>query len=412
MRINRSQMVILTIGVVVISAPCAVKYAHLAGVLVMGLVVAITVASLPWLRKHLESAPRWVLPAAFAVLVVALWAAFGVGYTLSHSGAFGSGSDRADALNVALSRLESGQFPYAAPTYLGNPISPLPGALLLAAPFHALGDSAWENLVWIPGFAFLLSRSWKLRVQPTLIWAATTVLSLEVMRQYVVGDDLFVSGVYVAVAVMCVLRSAGSARASWFVAASAFLGVAVCSRPHFLLLVPIVAAYVWLTESARRAALCAIVAATVAAMLAVPFALTDWAQFSPLHVAAKVTSSSTVTSGLIVLAAIAAAILVLALILIRPNTTIRLYSYCAIVLAAPAPLSVAQTARSGREFNPFDLTLAAPCLVFIALAIVASLEYPIASAKPGILETGSTDAEFVKESEPGSTDVVGRDGGL
>jgi hypothetical protein len=393
MRINRSQMVILTIGVLVISAGVVVKYAHLAGALVIGLVVAIIVASLPWLGKHLESAPRWVLPAVFAVVVVALWAAFGVGYALSHSGAFGGGSDRADALNVALSRLESGQFPYAATTFLGNPITPLPGALLLAAPFHALGDSAWQNLVWIPGFAFLLSGSWKLRVQPTIIWAATTVLSVEVMREFVVGDDLFVNGVYAAAAVMWVLRKAGSARAGWFFAASAFLGVAVCSRPHFLLLVPIVAAYVWLTESARRAALCAIVAAAVAAMLAVPFALTDWAQFSPVHVASKVTSGASVTSGLILLAAAAAVILLLALIFIRPNTTTRLYGYCAVVLAAPAPLAVAQSTRSGLGFNPFDLTLAAPCLVFIALAIVASLEYPIASAKPRTPDIRALDME-------------------
>lgn len=67
----------------------------------------------------------------------------------------GRGSDRDDALDVAVRRLAHLHNPYAARTNLGNPVSPLPGSLALAAPFVAAGRSAYQNLFWVGGFAVL-----------------------------------------------------------------------------------------------------------------------------------------------------------------------------------------------------------------------------------------------------------------
>jgi len=375
LQFSRYHLAILAISVVVISAATVAKYTHLAGGIVGSLaVVVLTLVALPWLSDRLVAAPRWVLPFAFVTVTVVLWVAFGVGYHLAHSGAFGLGSDRADALNVALTRLEHGQYPYAATTNLGNKITPLPGALLLAAPFQVVGDAAIQNLLWIPLFALALSGGWRLRVQPTLIWVATVLLSAEVMREYVTGDDLFVSGIYGAVATLCVVRTTGRQRMGWFLTASAFLGVAVCSRPEFLLLIPVVATYVWQVDSARRAALCAVTSVTVAAALAVPFAVADWANFSPVHVLSKVTSSESITPGAVLLGLMTLAITGAALMFFRPSTPARLYAFCAVLLALPAPLAVAQAARGGQGFNAFDLTFAAPSLAFVALAVVARLD--------------------------------------
>jgi hypothetical protein len=58
------------------------------------------------------------------------------------------GSDRDDALLDATSALLRGEFPYSRPTYLGNPITPLPGALLLAVPFVLAGNAALANALW------------------------------------------------------------------------------------------------------------------------------------------------------------------------------------------------------------------------------------------------------------------------
>ena len=71
-------------------------------------------------------------------------------YPISKSGLIGAGSDRADALNVALRALLAGHQPYRQLTYLRNPLTPLPGALLLALPFYLLGTSALQNLFWAP----------------------------------------------------------------------------------------------------------------------------------------------------------------------------------------------------------------------------------------------------------------------
>ena len=91
--------------------------------------------------------PLW-LAAALALAFVAM-------FPIARSGLLGPGSDRADALDVALRALFAGRPPYQTHTFLGNSPTPLPGALILAAPFHLAGTSALQNLLWGPLFAFL-----------------------------------------------------------------------------------------------------------------------------------------------------------------------------------------------------------------------------------------------------------------
>jgi len=104
--------------------------------------------------RRLDAEPAEPTSARLVLLMTLLLiAAFIVLYPVARSGLFGPGSDRDDALNVALQALLSGHYPYYAQTYLGNPPTPMPGALLLALPFFALGTSAWQNLFWLPVFA-------------------------------------------------------------------------------------------------------------------------------------------------------------------------------------------------------------------------------------------------------------------
>jgi len=44
-----------------------------------------------------------------------------------------------------------GKYPYYETSFLGNPISPMPGALLIALPFYVLGWTALQNIVWPVG---------------------------------------------------------------------------------------------------------------------------------------------------------------------------------------------------------------------------------------------------------------------
>lgn len=93
------------------------------------------------------------------VLVVALLAsvvtAFAVLFPHFNSQLPGHGSDRDDALNTAIAAVLHGEYPYARTTYLGNPITPLPGALL-ALPFWLLGNSAFQAVAWLAVWSAVL----------------------------------------------------------------------------------------------------------------------------------------------------------------------------------------------------------------------------------------------------------------
>ena len=90
-------------------------------------------------------------------------------------------------VRVALTELASGRYPYTATTYLGNPITPLPGALLLAAPFWwVTGSAAWQNVAWTLLLLPVLNGGFRLRPAPTALWVLAVLGGLEVLREFLV----------------------------------------------------------------------------------------------------------------------------------------------------------------------------------------------------------------------------------
>ena len=225
-----------------------VVYAVACGVVIVGV--------LPVATRAVSRGPAWVLPALLAVVVAVLVALFVLGFPAAYGHAMGVGSDRSDALDVALARLADGRYPYEGVTYLGNPITPLPGALLMAAPFAWLtGDAAWQNVAGLLLLLPLLNRgSWR-RVGPTLLWACVALGGLEVVREFVVGDDLVTGAVPAVAAAAWTLALARGASAGALVAAGTALGIATCTRPHLALVVMVVAAAVGALAGWRRAVL-------------------------------------------------------------------------------------------------------------------------------------------------------------
>src|SRR5215831_9419154 len=119
-----------------------VKYIGLRStILVVTLVLLAISFSVPHLREfnseRLKILRAW-LPLALMLMAALLFAIF---FPIAKSGVLGPGSDRADALNVAIKALLHGSYPYYAETYLGNPPTPGLGALLLALPFYMVGTS-------------------------------------------------------------------------------------------------------------------------------------------------------------------------------------------------------------------------------------------------------------------------------
>ncbi len=88
----------------------------------------------------------WIVAASVTVAVALVYLALGPQFNPETPG---TGSDRDDALRMGTAAFLAGRDPYAQTTYLDHGISPLPGAFVLATPFHFLGDVAFQNLFWL-----------------------------------------------------------------------------------------------------------------------------------------------------------------------------------------------------------------------------------------------------------------------
>lgn len=329
-------------------------------------IIAAAAVVLPWAGERLRRAPAAALPTLVVVVALALVVAFVVGVPAALGDALGAGSDRANALDVALSRLADGRYPYAATTYVGNPITPLPGALLLAAPFWWLtGSAAWQNVAWV--LVLLAVVGGGRRAWPAATCAFTVVGGLEVLREYLVGDDLVTGTVPALAATVWILRVAARASVAALTASALVLGMVTCTRPHLALVVAVVAVAVGVLAGWRRAALVGVTAGLVWAALIVPFLLGGTARFSPLHVAAKVTGNRSVTVGIVVVALVAVALLAVALARLRPSTPGTVGWLAAAVLFAPSVLSLARSLVAGSSAG-LDLTLGAAAVPFAVWA--------------------------------------------
>jgi hypothetical protein len=345
---------------------------------VVGIFLVVLVV-LPAVTALVTRAPRWVLPTLVAVCVALLVAAFVVGVPDRYGFAMGVGSDRADALDVAVTRLGAGLYPYDGVTYLGNPITPLPGALVLAAPFVGLaGDAAWQNVAWTLVLLPVLNGGRRLRPGPTVLWAVAVLAAPEVVREFLIGDDLVTGAVPALAALAWTLTAARARSTGVLVAAAVVLGVVTCTRPHMALVVVVVAVAAGIVAGWRRGVLVGATAGLVWVALIVPFLLVGAARFSPLHVAAKVTGNRGITVGIVVVALAAAALLVIALRLVRPSSTAAVGWFCAAILFAPSLLSVVRYAAGGPS-TELDLTLGAAAVPFALWAMCAR---PAAEATP------------------------------
>jgi len=296
---------------------------------------------------------------------------FVVVYPRADAGAFGAGSDRDDALNIGISRLLQGLYPYDAVTYFGNKITPMPGALLIAAPFWLVfGNAAVQNLFWVP-LTFPLLRSLSHDLGEAFCLWVTLFAAPGVLREVVSGGDLVVNAIYVALALRLVVASAQ--RRLWLqVVGAVGLGVALSSRPNFWLVLPLLLAYLWRTRGPLQALLTVGCATAVSAALTLPFYLADPAGFSPLHVMAKVASSDGSSSSRMVLELVAVGVIAVVVVFARITSEQRLYAVCTTALALPVLAVLVETRRRTGVWDAGDLGFVYPAAVF-ATMLVASL---------------------------------------
>lgn len=204
---------------------------------------------------RLNRRPRQIGIGWFLLLFLALTTAFAILYPISLKHTLNIGSDREDALRVELLAVQHHQYPYDARTFLGNPPTPLPGAILLAAPFFVLGHIAWQNFLWLALFFVFAIRFFRYRATALFYLAVFLLFAPGHLSDFTSGGDYLINFFYIAIASTLFYRSLGhSLNAS--IPAALFLGVALSSRILYaVILIPLLALTLQRTSRLRAAGL-------------------------------------------------------------------------------------------------------------------------------------------------------------
>jgi hypothetical protein len=353
------------------------KYTGAAGVVLHLLAAAVGVVILdrlvaPIVLRRLPARAVTVLLVGLAVVVVVLFAAV---HQRADDTAPGSGSDRDEAIDVAIDQLLDGEYPYRSHTYLDNPITSMPALLLVSAPFAIVaGTSAVQNLFWaVAGIA--LAVAW-FRDQRRALLACGVMGALCVgfWQEHVTGGDLVASSIVVTATVLWsrhrLLNRPTQAAA---VLCGLVLGVALATRLNAGLLVAPVLAVAWFAGRRREAVLTGGVAAAVAGGLTLPFYLADRDDFSPLTAVTKLTEVGEVLPGAAVLIPAIGALLAVVLALwVAPRGDCGFLVACAvpqIAMVAPVIPLLALDHRAGGPYAIYGLGFA----WFLALTAIVGL---------------------------------------
>jgi hypothetical protein len=221
------------------SAAPLLKYlspAKAMGALALG---SLAIAAAMSILRLLNLRPSKISIGWFLLLFLALATAFAILYPLSLRHTLNVGSDREDALRVELLAVSHHQYPYDARTFLGNPPTPLPGAMLLAAPFFALGHIAWQNFLWLALFFLFAIRFFRYRATALFYLAAFLLFAPAHLSDFSSGGDYLTNFFYIAIAVTLFSQSLNhSLYAS--IPAALLLGVALSSRILYaVILIPL-----------------------------------------------------------------------------------------------------------------------------------------------------------------------------
>ena len=192
------------------------------------------------------------------------------------------------ALNVALRALLAGHYPYGATTYLGNPPTPMPGALILALPFFLLGNSALQNLVWVPIFTWWCLHHFESATMAFSCLAIFLIGCPGSIADFVTGGDYLVNALYVAIAMDALVRAQRSGEPWHRYAASVFLSIAISSRPIYAVAAIILAGSIFQTAGISRMTEFLIVLVLVSVALNGPFFLYDPSRFPTSQLLEKV----------------------------------------------------------------------------------------------------------------------------
>lgn len=289
------QTLALSTLVVAPGAGLVQKYAGLWGVCVL---FAVTIGLVATLRRALLVRSPWVSERTAGVLLVGLMIVATAGYFAfnAHYPQWNARVDRDEALDYAVREALAGRYPYSVRTQLGGPISPLPGALLLAAPWVVIGTSRYQMFFWLGLGALLLVRV--LGARATLACCVLLFACPAFSQEWTFAGDLFSNTAYVAISCALLAQAVEDDR-SWphLSALAVFVGIAIASRAHLALVaIPLFALMLRRTDP-RSAAMLACITVITAVGVTLPFYVYSPSLFSPLHAVSMLSVRSAPSSA-------------------------------------------------------------------------------------------------------------------
>lgn len=285
-----------------------------------------------WWRNNFK------LTAAGAFLAFA--ACFAIVYPIENSKGPGKSSDRDQGLNISAGNLLHGKYPYYEDAPDAGPLSVLPGSILLASPFVAAGNSAYQNLFWLAAFVVFAACIFDNRLLALTLIAVSLALSPSAMHEFISGGDLMSNGIFVAVFSILALREWTSENSSnigrW--AALILFGLALASRPNFLFILPLFGAILWRETSFNKAITASCVVFLAFCTVTLPFYFISPDNFTPLIARAKIEIPGIpwASVGVIVVTAALTIASSFALLLRQhENPTVAFARQCTLVILAP-----------------------------------------------------------------------------
>jgi len=212
-------------------------------------------------QRRLQISLRW-----FVLLYLVFVVAFAVLYPLSLKRTLNQRSDREDALRIELVAIRHHQYPYEARTFLGNPPTPLPGALLLAAPFFLMRHIAWQNCLWIAAFFYFTIRFFRFRSTALFFVFILLLASPSSLSDLTSGGDYLTNFFYLSVAVGFLVHSLDKP-VYQAISAALLVGLTLSSRSLYLvILIPLFALVLERATRTRVVLILGVILATAAAV--------------------------------------------------------------------------------------------------------------------------------------------------
>ncbi len=281
----------------------------------------------------------------------------------------GGGSDADEVTAAAVKALINFTYPYYTKSYLGNPVGPLPGSLILSVPFVLLGNMALQNIFWLTILFLCLKKilgDW--RYSLLFIWTLMFT-SPESLHELIVSGYKLSSTIIVLVFLILLINHLSRNNISYWkkYLSAIFLGIALSSRGDLILTLPVFFSFLMQNVGPKKSIKYFLIVLIAFIIVTLPFYLYAPSGFTPLQV----------QSGKIlyldpILNLIKVILMIIFCLLISmqrmKNNKIKFLEGCAIILLIAPLLAVATSCIEfgGLDFN--DLAYSFSSYIFILLA--------------------------------------------